>query len=301
MELADVDDNRHLSGVKSLLDEANVMVMPTGGKPSRAQVAAFWNFARCDYLAAYINHTKTRLDTEDLPLWRSAGLFLDDESLLTPQSSSHTKNPYVEDEMRVDMISNALVWLLSKLMNYLVSCADTQGSNSASWKRLDYELENWFNNLPESFTPSGTLHPDPKSSDLSRRTFSEMFYSIPLCAVTVQHYHFARIILLLHKPRGVLPSVREQLQEVREIPEKIKYHSREICGIALGRPPGYVRIHMLQPLFMSGQCLEKVEERKIILDILRGIELDLGWATECRVKELLADWGWSPNRSPPAA
>jgi hypothetical protein len=72
--------NRHLSGMKSLLDEANVMVMPTGGKPSRAQVAAFWNFSRCDYLAAYINHTKTRLHTEDLPLWRSAGLLLDDES-----------------------------------------------------------------------------------------------------------------------------------------------------------------------------------------------------------------------------
>ena len=69
-------DNRHLSGVKSLLDEANVMVMPAGGKPSGAQVAAFWNFARCDYLAAYINHTKTRLDTEDLPVWTSAGLLL---------------------------------------------------------------------------------------------------------------------------------------------------------------------------------------------------------------------------------
>jgi hypothetical protein len=293
--------DRHLSGVKSLLDEANVMVMPTGGKPSRAQVAAFWNFARCDYLTAYINHTKTRLDTEDLPLWRSAGLLLDEESLLTPRPSSHTKNYYVEDEMRVDMISNALVWLLSKLMNYLAACAGTQGNNVPGWKKLDHELEGWFNSLPESFNPSGILNSDPESADLTGKTLSEMFYSIPLCAVTMQHYHFARIILLLHKPRGLSSSVREQLQEVREIPDKIKYHSREICGIALGRPPGYVRIHMLQPLFLAGQCLEEQEERKIILGILRGIELDLGWAAEYRVKELLAEWGWSPTGSPPIA
>jgi hypothetical protein len=193
------------------------------------------------------------------------------------------------------------LWLLSKLMNYLASCADAHEINFADWKRLDRELEGWFNGLPESFNPSGILNPDPESTDITRRTFSEMFYSIPLCAVTIQHYHFARIIHLLHKPRGLSSSVREQLQEVREIPNKIKYHSREICGIALGRPPGYVRIHMLQPLFLAGQCLEEVGERNIILNILRGIELDLGWATEYRVKELLADWGWSPNGSPPAA
>jgi hypothetical protein len=87
--------NRHLSGVKPILDEANILVMPTGGKPSRARVAAFWNFSYCGYLTAYNN---------------------------------------------------------------------------------------------------------PESADLARRAFSEMFYNIPLCAVTRKHYHFSRIIMLLHIP-----------------------------------------------------------------------------------------------------
>jgi hypothetical protein len=59
--------NRHLSGVKSLLDIAEVGMVPLeqqaspGGTPfpppkktglSKARKATFWNFARQDYLAA---------------------------------------------------------------------------------------------------------------------------------------------------------------------------------------------------------------------------------------------------------
>lgn len=59
--------NRHLSGVKSLLDMAEVGIMPPGHRPSsgddrfahlkksglsKARRATFWNFARQDYLAA---------------------------------------------------------------------------------------------------------------------------------------------------------------------------------------------------------------------------------------------------------
>src|SRR6187402_1350407 len=68
---------RHLSGVKTLLEEANVNVLPQGHKPSRAQVATFWNFARCYYLAAYINHTTTRIDTKHVAKWQKAGLLID--------------------------------------------------------------------------------------------------------------------------------------------------------------------------------------------------------------------------------
>jgi hypothetical protein len=114
--------SRHLSGVKSLLDEAKVprMAYATAHTlPSRAQVASFWNFARCDYLAAFINRTPTRLDTGDLSLWRSAGLLIDDEGLVEPSKWDYSSYYHREDEMREDMVSNALVWLLSKIMNYL--------------------------------------------------------------------------------------------------------------------------------------------------------------------------------------
>jgi hypothetical protein len=128
-----------------------------------------------------------------------------------------------------------------------------------------------------------------------------MFFSIPLCGASIQHYHFARILLLLYKPQTAFEagiSVSNRIRTYRDIAKQIDHHSREICGVALGRPPGFVRIHMLQPLFIAGQCLEKTEERKVILDLIRGIENDTGWATEYRAKELIAEWGWESHESP---
>jgi hypothetical protein len=286
---------RHLSGVKSLLDAANVIVMPQVTKASRAQLATFWNFARCDYLAAFINRTKTRLDTDDLSLWRAAGLQIEEYDEVQSNSRADTSQPSKQSNIREDMLSNKLVWILSKLMNQLATESKEQGDKAATWVSLERELERWFQSLPDTFSPAGRFEPDSKSADPTRSLFAESFYSIPLCAVTMQHYHFAQVMLLLHKPRENSNSVRDQLRRYREIPDRIAYHCKEICAIALGRPPGYVRIHMLQPLFIAGQCLESADERNIILDLLRGIERDLGWATQYRVRELLAEWNWEDD------
>jgi hypothetical protein len=110
----------------------------------------------------------------------------------------------------------------------------------------------------------------------------------------MQSYYMARVILLMNKPhestarRSTLAS---RLHSYRIIESEVRHHSHEICGVALGRPEGSVRIHQVQPLFVSGQCLTEPRERRIILDLLRGIESDLGWATDYRVKQLLKDWG----------
>jgi hypothetical protein len=63
-------------------------------------------------------------------------------------------------------------------------------------------------------------------------------------------------------------------------------------GIASARLEASARVHSTQPLFVAGQCLTHHRERKTILDLLRGIERDLGWATEDRAQQLLKDWGW---------
>lgn len=283
--------------MKSLLDEANVNVMPQCVKPSRAQVATFWNFARCDYIAAYISHTSTRLDTEDISLWRSAGLVIDERGIIVPGKAGYSTYIRGENDMREDMTANALVFILSKIMNFLSPTSSRAQNNPNRWKTLHREVEAWFESLPESFTECWRLEVDLKSADASRANFAEVFYSIPLCSVTMQHYHFAQIILLLHMPRETSASVMDQLRSYRAVPEKIAYHSREICAIALGRPPAHVRIHMLQPIFLAGQCLEGLQERKVILELLRNIETDLGWATEYRVQELLKEWGWESNRA----
>ena len=88
-----------------------------------------------------------------------------------------------------------------------------------------------------------------------------------------------------------------RLSSYRAIEAEIRYHSYEIVGIALSRPEGSVRIHALQPLFVSGQCLTEPRERRVILNLLRGIEGDLGWATNYRIIRLLREWGWDEGSS----
>lgn len=72
---------RHLAGIKSLLDQVvkSESPVPSGlsarkREPSEAARAAFWVFTREDYVNAYLYHTQTYLDTEDVSMWRFFGL-----------------------------------------------------------------------------------------------------------------------------------------------------------------------------------------------------------------------------------
>lgn len=112
-------------------------------------------------------------------------------------------------------------------------------------------------------------------------------------ALAMQFYHMARILLLINKPHETTAgrsTIAERLRSYRDIESEIRHHSCEIVGIALSQPEDSVRIHQLQPLFVAGQCFTKATERRIVLDLLRDIERDLGFATEYRIKQLLKQW-----------
>lgn len=115
----------HLSGTKSLLDVVEVGMMPLDSpamplrkkKPSQARKAIFWNFARQDMFAAFRNECRTRLDTEDIPMWRDAGLLLDEKNLVIP-SNTPESGLTERNVMREDMMGNALIWLVSKMVSF---------------------------------------------------------------------------------------------------------------------------------------------------------------------------------------
>lgn len=123
---------RHLSGTKTLLDVVEVGVMPLDvaispeafsipsprTKPSQARKAIFWNFARQDLFAAFMHECRTRLDTDDVSMWKEAGLLLDEHDLVVPSNTAEVDLPE-EDFMREDMSGNALIWLVSKMVNPL--------------------------------------------------------------------------------------------------------------------------------------------------------------------------------------
>jgi hypothetical protein len=205
------------------------------------------------------------------------------------------------------------MWILCKIVNFLSSdgpkkTAQNQQSNirdsgeiernqkrTAKRNELCKELESWMHAIPETFTPCARID-NPQTSfmgtQLPTMPFPELYFSIPACAASIQYYHFSRILLLLDELQDDSQnpfSTSNRLRHYREVSRKISSHCREICAIAVGRPPGSVRMHMPQPLFLSGQCLEDLEERKSVVELLREIERDTGWATEYRAKQLEAE------------
>ncbi|KAL8945911.1 MAG: hypothetical protein Q9183_007984 [Haloplaca sp. 2 TL-2023] len=273
-------------------------------KPSQTRQAVFWNFARQDLFSAFVNECQTRLDTEDVTLWRDAGLQLDENDLIATRNTADAGHD-LDQIMREDILGNALIWLLSKLMNLI--CVTTSNDFDVNpfhpnlspptlperWKRLNREMEAWNHSIPETFMPSSIIPTHPHGTNLT-----EVWHSIPVCAATVLSWHFGQILMLTHKPEAVSPgrtTVAAKLKSYRSLQTEIEYHSRQILGLCLARPEAAVRIHALQPLYLAGQCLNDDGERRVVLDLLRGIEEDLGWATDYRLQQLLQEWGWNDS------
>lgn len=219
--------------------------------------------------------------------------------------------------MKEDMICNGLIWILSKIVNHISSGDNIMTDNRPDsgplgvsqqlllerWMRLETELDAWYSGLPDTFQPCARIEPSniehyKSMGDPDLATLQEIWHSLPMCASIMQHYHMARILLLINKPHettGRRNTITLRLQSYRSIEAEIGFHSREILGIALSRPDGSVRINSLQPLFVSGQCVTDARERRVAIRMLRAIESDLGWATEYRVQQLLKEWGWDES------
>ncbi len=209
-----------------------------------------------------INECQTRLDTDDLDLWREAGLSIDREGFV--MSRNNNNNSILPEEnvvTREDMTCNALVWLISRLTNYIVAgetftpipAGHREGNGEADepitigisqqtllerWDRIDMELKVWHNGLPETFSPCARIphQLSSKADEPDALKFSEIWYSIPMCGITIQNYHMARILLLINKPHETTArrsTVARRLQSYRLIQAEIMHHCHEIMYVMI--------------------------------------------------------------------
>ncbi|EMC97336.1 hypothetical protein BAUCODRAFT_33056 [Baudoinia panamericana UAMH 10762] len=289
----------HLAGLKSLLsaisaaqqDQLQIVPSITVGRK-----ASFWNFVRADYQASYINRSKTYLDTEELPLWRSCGLEVRDDGTLYADVSA-IKEGSNNCRQTAQIVAHTLLWLVLRVTNYLAQDQKlTPADAQATWDLLTAQLDAWYSNLPETFQPCAQIrYPLQMRSHRGGMTGSqltEVFFSIDQCAASMQLYHFARILLLMNKP-ATSNGCNSRLKAYREVSPLAIKHAREIVGVALGRPHPAVRVEMLLPLYVAGGCLEADEERKVVLDVVRAIEKDTGCSTEVTARSLVDEWGWN--------
>lgn len=213
--------------------------------------------------------------------------------------------------MKEDTISNALVWLMSKLVNFMAAGDEIPrdtGSGFSSipqrrlleyWHLLRRQLEAWYEGLPMTFKPCARIEPSSLPAqiveDEGDALFPEVWYSINMCASTMQCYYMSQIQLLMNKPHESTQgrtTVFDRFNSYESVLLQCQLYSREIVSIALSRPEASVRIHSCQPLFTAGQCLTDPKERRVIIRLLNHIEEDTGWATKYRVNQLLTQWGW---------
>jgi hypothetical protein len=260
------------------------------------RLASFWNFARADYQAAYINHQTTLLDTKDIGLWNSCGLEIDASGALY-KSTDYVRNDPSHSRDLAELVAHTLLWLVLKVMNYIVNIDEESSLRREQWEILTRQLDHWYGNLPATYQPCATIRHPRRSSSGARSPLTEVFFSIDVCAAALQLYHFARIQLLLHRPlENQTSNFGSRLKAYREVSKEAITHAHEIIGIALGRPHPAIRVEMLLPLGIAGACLEADEERSIVLELLEAIEKDTGCSTEARRSEMLLEWGW--NREP---
>ncbi|KAK5166251.1 uncharacterized protein LTR77_008512 [Saxophila tyrrhenica] len=287
---------QHLAGFKTLLTTLSLDQQDTSSVPLTPVVtvgrrASFWNFARADYQAAYINHQHTFLNTTDLSLWRNSGLQLQSDGSLYTNPAAIKNDPTHCREI-AETVSHTLLWLLLRVMNYLASDTDAIGPQQRrqEWDILTSQLDSWHTHLPATFQPVAQMR---HSSRQNSSQLTEVFFTMPVCAASLHLYHFARILLLLHKPLTTSSSDNSPVLNalLASSAEALK-HAHRIIGIALGRPPPAVRVEMLLPLFIAGVCVEDEEERGVVLELLRAIEVDTGCETGGRCEELKRRWEW---------
>lgn len=284
---------------------------------------------------------------EDLSIWRVAGLEIDEHGLVLPS------NGIREGAMRDDMISNALLWILAKVFNYIADTRDAKqrrqvaaaaaaaadspqssasagaggagaapgvspNSHSSSsdwaimdrWNDISHQLDVWYDGLPDWFQPCARIErsatePTTASSPLRPVTIPDIWFTSAMCGSTIQTYHLARMLLLVHRPPQPHPpaadgsssslqgnAVFQFLSANRSVESELRFRSREIFGIALSSPTMSMMLHQTQTIFIAAQCLVDNDERYMALDIMRRVNADMGWETEYRVQQLLKEWGW---------
>ena len=247
-------------------------------------------------------------------LWQNAGLatFANGELLpYSPQDIMESQNTSGFEE---DMKSNELTWILGKIANHLTAGdalvpADNMlprhqrpliGLNQEHllerWNMLMTDLNRWHDSLPVSFCETARtrrLGNAASGFEQSFDTFEQIWFDLPLCAATVQSYHQAKILLLANEPQestAIRSTVSARLRSYRHALREVVYHAREVCGISLANSSDSFRLNSVQALFVAGQVFQEPREQDAVIELLSGIEKDIGWTTRYHVAKLRDEW-----------
>lgn len=97
-------------------------------------------------------------------MWRSAGLCISHTGYIVPSNQPDMHTPMADD-----MIANALMWLMMKIVNFIAVGDDfphelglgiRQSQLLDYWEGLEKQLDAWYEGLPDSFRPTSEVWPN---------------------------------------------------------------------------------------------------------------------------------------------
>lgn len=184
-------------------------------------------------------------------------------------------------DLTQDDLADRAVYLLSQAVNY---CANTQASVSTSIEDrvesgevLLSALERWRSSLGPGYKPL----PSPR---LCSSVFKPIWIHPPHFSVAMQVYHFARILITLHRPS--VAGFRGYLQTQQVLSEAVD----AICGIAMELKDEGSQILSAQCLFGAGLCTQDPVKRDKIISLINACEARTEWPMSTLTTDLSAEW-----------
>ncbi|KAK2593137.1 hypothetical protein QQS21_009147 [Conoideocrella luteorostrata] len=276
-----------------------------GTEVTMAVMATFWNFIVNDLEESLISFRRTRIDTNNWASWRKMGLDVEDSGLHAQTTPLSRVSAIPE---RDTVISFALIRLLYKLVDYLAPSTGRDSplrstgprASRLEFVQLEGQFDSWYRKLPPSFRPDGTFAAaDPNNPESSGLFTREIWFSSDVCSTTMMYYHMACLLFLFQQPPSLLSGEPLQspsfdlIRNTCDVDQKLHFHTFEIISIARGTSCDAVMLRAIQPLYIAGRCCKTKGDRKGLVEILRGIQDDLGVTTTYRIEALLAEWGSS--------
>ncbi|KAI8712520.1 hypothetical protein NCS52_01350400 [Fusarium sp. LHS14.1] len=256
-------------------DQPNATLLRRFGQTMEAVISdtdnAEWNLGLLDSPQSPLP-TENRRDFQEAICWASLRLeiylaILHQTSSIPTLHSSRINKTMQSDNDR--SWANQILLLLAEIIEY---CFGNNRDDSRYDALLD-ELTEWTRSKPDSFTPIFVSQPS------NGQLYPEIWVYNESVAVGLQHYHLARILLLLHNP--TIPKIGSaKTIAKKKIDREIKNDSNIICGIAESISqinPAHIIACMA--IALAGDLFQHRNEQEALFHILTKTTKQYGWPT----------------------